>query len=725
MNPLSIPPILSSILFLFLGGFVFFKNRKSGINFTFLLICITTSWWQLSWFFLFNTRDVGLAEILVKIGYIGIIFLPVTFLRFSITFLEKKDKFNKITLYLSYFVALAFEIILFSTNYFINGYYKFFWGFYPKANFLHPFFLLFIGVLLVRVIYLFFVEIKKGPGFFLKKSQTKYILTAIIFYAFASSDFLINYGHEFYPFGFIPILIFLGIIGYAIVKYRLMDLRFVLGRSAIYLFSFISVILLAVLLLFGHARLWPAMPLNVVSISILIIGIIVFQPIFRFFENLAAKYFYYTFYSYQTVFADLGRRLTQFLELDKLTSLIANTLVNTMKLDRTVILLRETGSGEYKIQKNVGFKEENGISLVKDNFLTTYLERTQKSLVYEELLLIIRDAREASEKEKLEYLRENMKKIEASLCIPLFMEDKIIGMIVLGNKISGDPYSEQDVQLLTNLSNQASIALQNAKLYGQVQDLSKNLQRKVDEQTKELRVAYEELKTLDKAKSEFISMASHQLRTPLAAIKGYVSMLIEGSFGPISDKAKEKLTNVTQSNERLIKMVNDLLDISKIDLGKMETEKSKMQVLDLVGSCIEELEHEVEKKNLKLTFEKPKIALPKIEVDALKIRQVFLNLIDNAIRYTTQGEILIKAKKKKSSILFSIKDTGEGLTKEELENIFQGFSRGSAGIDLFIEGTGLGLYVAKKFLELHQGKIWAESKGKGKGATFFVELPME
>ena len=191
----------------------------------------------------------------------------------------------------------------------------------------------------------------------------------------------------------------------------------------------------------------------------------------------------------------------------------------------------------------------------------------------------------------------------------------------------------------------------------------------MDEQTKELRKAFEELKVLDKAKSEFISMASHQLRTPLSAIKGYISMLIEGSWGKLPEKVKEKMKHVFYSNERLIRIVQDLLNISKIELGKMEIEKEPTQIEKQIQSCYEEMKIEAEKKNLKFIFKKPKTLLPKINVDSLKIRQVITNLIDNAIRYTQEGEIEISAQKKNSSILISVRDTGEGLTKEEFQKL--------------------------------------------------------
>ena len=220
-------------------------------------------------------------------------------------------------------------------------------------------------------------------------------------------------------------------------------------------------------------------------------------------------------------------------------------------------------------------------------------------------------------------------------------------------------------------------------------------------------------------------MASHQLRTPLTAIKGYVSLALEGAYGEIPEKLREKLKNVYLSNERLINLVNHLLTISRIEMGRLRAEKELLQVENLLESCIEEMKLPAQKKGLKLYFKKPKISLPKINLDPFKIRQVILNLIDNAIKYTQKGEIELKVEKKDQKLLISVRDTGEGLTPEEKEFIFEGFTRGRAGLAYFIEGAGLGLYVAKKFVELHNGKIWAESQGKGKGSTFYVELPLD
>lgn len=718
--------IIAAVTFV-LSFYTYSRNRKSEVNISFGLLTFCGAIWAFNIAMFQMATEFKSVLFWDRMIYVFGSIFGSSFLYFSETFPFRKTilpLFRKLLIFSPFIIFLLF---LFFTNLFIQDIRT-----TPQGNEVDLgvtytvwmlWFFIFMGWGFINLI----SKYRKSTG--ISRIQIWYVLLALLVPAMASTPFNLIFpyfgNYRLIWIGPLCVAMMLVIIAYAITRYRLMDIRLVIGRGAIYLFSFATVIASAFFLMFLNNQLPQPLPFNAAGSLIIILSILFFQFFFRFYERFASKYFYYTFYSYQAVLTDLGKRLTQYLDLDKLSSLIVNTLINTMKLDRTVILLKDPETNDYQIQKNIGFKEENGISLVKDNFLTVFLEKTQNPLIYEELSLMVRDATERQEKEKLEKLRTNMKRIEAALCLPLLIEQKIIGLIVLGNKVSGDPYSSQDIELLTNLSNQASIALQNAKLYEQVEDLSENLQQKVDEQTKELKKAFEELKVLDKAKSEFISMASHQLRTPLSAIKGYISMLLEGSYGQLPEKAKEKLKNVFQSNERLIKIVNDLLNISKIELGRMELERQAVQLEELIQSSCEELKLEAEKRNLKLSFEKPKKPLPKINIDSLKIRQVILNLIDNAIRYTHQGEIKIEAKRKSSSILISIKDTGEGLTPEEGKRIFEGFTRGSAGINFFIEGAGLGLYVAKKFLELHDGKIWAESKGKGKGSTFYVELPIK
>lgn len=257
-----------------------------------------------------------------------------------------------------------------------------------------------------------------------------------------------------------------------------------------------------------------------------------------------------------------------------------------------------------------------------------------------------------------------------------------------------------------------------------LEELTEKLEEKVDEQTKELITAYNKLKRTNRLKTEFLGMSSHQLRTPLTVIKGYLSMILEGDYGRVPPKIKVVLGNVFLANQRLVKIVGNLLDISRIDLGKMKLEKITVQMDDLLQSCCEEMKMKAKEKGLTMIYKKPSSPLPAIQADESQMRQVMLNLIDNAIRYTIKGQIVISVEKKNNHILVQIKDTGVGLSKNEQKDIFEGFTRGSAGINFFTEGAGLGLYVSKKYLRLHKGRTWAESPGKDKGSTFFVELPI-
>ncbi len=719
--------LFSAIVSFVLSWVIFQQGKKNKINISFALFTLSIGLWAFCFYFYFH--PIIFSQLIwIKLVYLLSLFMVPPALYFILCFPAQRIKSLLLPGIFYVFFSIPLLWLLFFTNLWVEKVVIYFGEPQTITGIGYIFYFIFIGAVALFGFYNLIKNYLAAKG--ILKNQLKFFLLGVFFFGIPTiivDVVLPLISGDSHYFWISPVFALSVPISttYAITRYRLMDIRIIIGKGLVYIFTLVFLAALIFLIVTSGTKTALPFSTTVVGVLAMIIGIILFQPILRFYEKLASKYFYYTFYSYQTVLADLGKRLTQVLDLDKLSSLLVNTLINTMKLDRTVILLRESGNGDYKIQKNIGFREENGISLVKDNFLTIYLEKTQKPLVYEEISLVIRDTSDKEEKEQLEKLKENMKKIEAALCLPLLMEEKIIGMIVLGNKISAEPYSSQDIELLTSLSNQASIALQNAKLYSEVEGFSKKLEKEVEKATKKLREAYEELKTLDKAKSEFISIASHQLRTPLTAIKGYISMILEKTYGEIPEKIIKPLQNVSISDERLIKLVNDLLSISRIEAGKMETKFEQISLEEVVVSLVEELKNIAKEKNLYLKFEKPEKPLPKISVDKDKIRQAIMNLVDNAIRYTGKGGVTIKLKTEGSKMKIAVCDTGEGMTKEEISNLFESFSRGTAGTRSWTEGAGLGLYVAKRFVEMHKGKTWAESPGKEKGSTFYIELPLE
>lgn len=242
-----------------------------------------------------------------------------------------------------------------------------------------------------------------------------------------------------------------------------------------------------------------------------------------------------------------------------------------------------------------------------------------------------------------------------------------------------------------------------------------------------LKKANAELKKLDQLKSEFLSLASHQLRTPLSVIKGYISMVQEGSFGALPEKAREVLRKVYISNERMINLVNDFLNISRIESGRMRYSFEALRVEDLIAAAVDEF-HEIAKdRKVNLIWVKPEEALPEAMVDKEKFHNVIMNLLDNALHYTQVGFIRVSVEKDAKDpgrwVLITVQDTGAGMTREELDRIFQRFSRGEAGSRVYTEGLGLGLYLAKRIVSDHGGEIWAESKGRGQGSVFYIRLP--
>ncbi len=240
---------------------------------------------------------------------------------------------------------------------------------------------------------------------------------------------------------------------------------------------------------------------------------------------------------------------------------------------------------------------------------------------------------------------------------------------------------------------------------------------------KQLEKANEKLKKLDALKDEFISIASHQLRTPLTVIKGYLSMIMEGDFGKVNGKQVDPMHKITESSDRLVQLVENMLNVSRIESGRLKFNFIEVQLEDLVKSVVDELINKAKLKLLKLNFNVPALPLPKVRIDEEKIRQVVINLIDNSIKYTDKGSVNVEVAQAGNGIQFCVSDTGAGIKKDDLGKLFQKFSRGT-GATSITEGTGLGLYVARQMVEAHKGKIWAESKGEGMGSRFCFSLPI-
>jgi PAS domain S-box-containing protein len=231
-------------------------------------------------------------------------------------------------------------------------------------------------------------------------------------------------------------------------------------------------------------------------------------------------------------------------------------------------------------------------------------------------------------------------------------------------------------------------------------------------------------KNIERMKSEFVSVSAHQLRTPLSAIKWTLRAILDGDMGNLSQEQNELLQKTYVSNERMIALVNDLLDVSRIEDGRNVYKPSLGDLEQLIKYFIDSYKNEAERKGVKLEFKKENRKVPKIMFDAEKMKLVVQNLIENAIRYTSQnGKVTVSLKNDKKEVEISVHDTGVGIPQNQQQRVFSKFFRAQNVIRMETEGTGLGLFISKNIVEAHGGRIWFESE-EGKGTTFNVALPI-
>ncbi|MFH1366553.1 MAG: ATP-binding protein [Patescibacteria group bacterium] len=309
---------------------------------------------------------------------------------------------------------------------------------------------------------------------------------------------------------------------------------------------------------------------------------------------------------------------------------------------------------------------------------------------------------------------DKLLKVKSLVAVPIFSENEVIGIIDFVLQKPKEEISEREIDLMKSLADQTGIVYRNLKLFEQI--------KKANEELEEANVR---LKALDQAKTEFVSIASHQLRTPMTGIMGYLSMLTSGDFGKLKEEHLKILKELLDESQRMIRLINQFLNVSKIEAGKFELTKREVSLENVMAEKIKEITQAAEKKNLKLIYNPPKKKLPQVYADPDKLSDIILNLIDNAIKYTNKGSVTVSMEHKDSEIQVSVKDTGVGIKKEDAKELFGKFQRGTGIARIQPDGSGLGLFIAKSVVEGHHGRIWAESAGEGKGSTFFFTIPIK
>ena len=283
--------------------------------------------------------------------------------------------------------------------------------------------------------------------------------------------------------------------------------------------------------------------------------------------------------------------------------------------------------------------------------------------------------------------------------------------------------------------------------YMLIKSIKLEVERKeqLQEMTDSLAKANDQLRILDNAKTEFISIASHQLRTPVTAIKGFASLLLEGSYGEISNGVQGALEKMYISSERLVNLIEDLLNVSRIESGRLTFNFENANLTNILKELHENFLILAKSKKFYLDLKLPKEQIPEFKMDCNKIRELISNFIDNALKYTEKGGATISAEIRENGavidekgfvkegekapygkvVRITVSDTGIGIPKEEIPFLFRKFSRGKDTSRLHVGGTGLGLFVGKAIADAHHGATWVESDGAGKGSRFIIEIPIE
>ena len=417
-------------------------------------------------------------------------------------------------------------------------------------------------------------------------------------------------------------------------------------------------------------------------------------------------------FALQRISYDLSRTLDQkdiFLRLSP-------ERLQEIGFSKAIILENDAASEALKHQ--IGFSEEE-LSSIKNEFNRKNIFRMIKE-GNRAVSSIPGDGEENNETAKTIL---GLTKLDSFVIAPILKKDGFYGLLLLGNASRETPLTEGDKELASILSTQIGQALDNAELFESAYSQHQELEKKVTERTKELSDALNEIQIINKRKSDFVSAVSHELRTPLTSIKGYASILLSDKLGVLPAEIKERLGKINKHSDELTHMINDMLDIARIESGKFPMKLEPLYLRQIAEAVIDLLVPQLKEKSINVQTRLPQ-QLPLVLADKTQIQRVLINLMGNAIKFVSQntGQIRISSFEFSDNIQIDVSDNGTGMSEHDASRIFDEFYRVDNTINQKVKGTGLGLTLVKNIIQAHQGKIWVESR-LNQGSTFSFSLP--
>mgnify|MGYP002078386683 CR=1 FL=1 len=496
-------------------------------------------------------------------------------------------------------------------------------------------------------------------------------------------------------------------IGFAVSVLRggLLDIRMYIVRTVAYVLTLATLAVIYYLLALVISKTIMSVQAEPVTIGLALLLAFIFQPVKKFFDRLTARLFYRTRYDRTVFYSQLSKILASNLSLRVLLLRAATYVGDTLRAERAFFYIKKPDGKHI----TVGSSGRGRIPDADIANLTYYVEATAMELISADI---------SSDPQITRILVSH----GIALALPLVRDNEVMGYLFLGHHKSGG-YTSRDLVVLETVADEIVIAVQNALSIQEIRDLNDTLQQRISEATKELRRSNAQLRKLDEAKDEFISMASHQLRTPLTSIKGYVDMILEGDAGDITPMQRKFLTEAFVSSERMVHLINDFLNVSRLQTGTFIIDKRPVNLAKIVGQELDSLKISADGRELAFAYKKP-ANFPTLMLDEGKIRQVIMNFADNALYYSRPGtKITVLLAIEGDEVVLQVKDTGIGVPKKEQARLFTKFYRASNARKQRPDGTGVGLYLAKRVIMEHGGSVIFSSV-EGEGSTFGFRLPL-
>lgn len=504
-------------------------------------------------------------------------------------------------------------------------------------------------------------------------------------------------------------IVFTSLIVYAIVKHRFLDIRMVVARTVSYLllvalFGLIYSLLFAVI---SSIFISSSIESRAIAIStaLALLMAFSFQVFRKEIERATDKFLYKDHYDSSKLLYDLTLVMASTLKFEDLSHQFLLTLIDQMRVSKGAIILKSDDKifdvSHEGYSESPSYNENKVFSLIEQN----------KLLVFDEL--------DESE------IKSLMREMDISIAVDIATAGQQIGLFTLGGKLSGDIYTSEDIRIIEIIVPELAVAIKNSLSYDEISRFNVTLKDEIDEATVNLRQANIKLQELDKLKDEFVSVASHELRTPMTAIKSYLWMALNKSNKKLDPKVEEDIKIAYGSTERLLKLVQDMLTISRIEGKRLQLQKEEFNFNEISQQVYDILKISAKEKRISFILnisDKPIV----ITGDKEKLREVLQNIVGNALKFTPEkGKIGLTITDEKRNLKIDIVNSGSYIPEEELPKLFQKFNR------LNIEttqkenapvGTGLGLYITKQIVEMHNGTIDVTSDEK-EGTTFHIKIP--